>query len=227
MKILPTGIAVIEGDGWASKWIEEQGRLDHDPTISQVIEPLLKVGDTAIDCGAMLGAYTHGMLRAVGKSGTVIAFEPNPVAFECLRYNCPDAVCYQMAVGKRLGTACIHPHQTNPGRAWVSDSAPGQVVLVTTVDNVVENLQLKSLNFIKIDVEGMEPEVIEGGYESIKKFRPIVFVEIRHEFLGYHGYKWHHVIDPFTKIGYTVKFIGEGHNFIPEQWPQIDVLLMP
>ncbi len=227
MKILPTGIAVIEGDQWASRWIEEQGILDHDPTVSKVLEPLLEKGDTVIDVGAMLGAYSFGFKRAVGPRGRVIAYEPNPQSFECLKHNLPDVECWNHALGRRYDEFGLE--------YWREAQNPGAVRLVrnggfsrTHMDTLdFDPNSLDRLDLLKIDVEGMEPDVIAGGMGTIKMFRPIIFLEINHPALKHYGYEWHHVIDPLTDMGYKPKFLDPRHNFREQDWSQLDLLMMP
>lgn len=67
MKILPSGIAVIEGDRNASEWIKETGQLDYDRTVDVLI-PLLGEGEIVVDVGAMLGGFSGPFKSAVGKS---------------------------------------------------------------------------------------------------------------------------------------------------------------
>lgn len=225
--MLSNGIAVIEGDTHASKWIEEQGKLEHDPTIEKVLMPMLKEGDTALDIGAMLGAYSHGFKRAVG-NGEVFAFEPNPEAFMCLKINCPSVRCYNFAIGAKTGWCSVKRHEIYPdnhGATEVIHDDTGTTI-IRTLDDFCPN-RTESIKLIKIDVEGMEPEVIQGAMNTIRKFRPIIFVEINHIALRRHDHRWTQIVDPLIQLDYRVKFIGDGHNFTEQDWPQLDVLFIP
>lgn len=225
--MLSNGIAVIQGDTHASKWIEEQGKLEHDPTIEKVLMPMLKEGDTALDIGAMLGAYSHGFKRAVG-NGEVFAFEPNPEAFRCLKINCPSVRCYNFAIGAKRGRCSIKRHELYPdnhGATEVITDDDGTIP-VQSLDDLLKD-RTESIKLIKIDVEGMEPEVILGGMNTIRKFRPIIFVEINHIALRRHDHRWTQIVDPLIQLDYRVRFIGEGHNFTEQDWPQLDVLFIP
>lgn len=226
MKILPTGIAVIEGDTHASKWIEEQGRLDYDGEVAKTIEPLLKPGDTALDVGAMLGAYSMGMKRAVGPTGKVYAFEPNIDAYECLTHNCPDVLCLGIALGDRAGYGSIKRSEKYPDNAGASyvDNDGEDSIPISALDSIWQG---GPIAFMKIDAEGMEPEVIRGARKTLQAFRPILFIEINHDVLRNKGYEWHHVIDPLTDMGYKPRFLDPRHNFREKDWPQLDLLMMP
>lgn len=231
MKTLPNGIAVIEGDTHASRWIEEQGKLEYDPTIEKVLMPYLKPGDTALDIGAMLGAYAHGFKRAVGVDGRVLAFEPNPETYACLVRNCPGVGCYNLALGssERLCSVRINEdHPNNYGACEVFYDEYSNIKM-QSLDEFwkSKNGAYGHIKLIKVDVEGMEPEVIQGGIGVIRAHRPVIFIEINHRALFKNGYRWHHVVDPLTDIGYRPKFIGAGHNFREQDWPEMDVIFEP
>ncbi len=229
MKILDCGVAVLDGDTHASKWIEEQGKIDYDPAIAKVIEPLLNPGDVAIDVGAMIGAYSYGMKRSVGGTGRVIAFEPYEPSMECLSFNCPDVERFRMALGRDEGFGESVPSVKYPDNVGARTfSMEGDSVQVKTLDEFWSGrFGGDRVDLLKIDVEGMEPDVIAGALETIGLYRPLIFIEINHDCLEQHGYKWHHVIDPLTRMGYTVKWLGEGHSFQADKWPQLDVLMVP
>src|SRR5579863_4652850 len=230
MKILSTGIAVIHGDTHASRWIEEIGRLDHDPTIQKVLEPYLKPGDTAIDVGAMLGAYSHGFKRAVGSDGRVLAFEPNPIAYECLVHNCPGVGCYNVALVDQdrlcsVKASDVYPLNVGASEVFFDEHSAIPMKCLDTFWK--DKADYGHIKLLKVDVEGMEPNVIAGGLEAIRSHRPVIFIEINHMALFRNGYRWHHVVDPLTDMGYRPKFIGEGHNFREQDWPQLDVIFEP
>src|SRR5262249_37578392 len=82
-KMLTNDIWVLEGDQ-ISNWVEQEGRLDHDQNFLPGILEHIKPGDTVIDVGAFIGDHT---VAYAAKAKKVIAFEPNPLAFECLKYN--------------------------------------------------------------------------------------------------------------------------------------------
>lgn len=227
LRMLDNSIAVIEGDTHASKWIEEQGKLEYDPTIEKVLMPLLSKGDNAVDVGAMLGAYAHGFKRAVG-NGNVFAFEPNPESFRCLKINCPSVLCYNFAIGSKTGVCSLKPNEIYPdnyGATEVTVNEHGTVQVMALDDLFLE--RFGPLKLLKIDVEGMEPEVIEGGIDLITRCRPIIFTEINHQALCRHARTWHDVVGPLLALGYKPKFLGEGHSFIEREWPQLDVLFIP
>lgn len=144
---------------------------------------LCRRGDTVIDIGANIGSHTIAFANAAGESGSVIAFEPQRMPFQMLcgniAANCLVNVrALQQAVGARNGRAKIpalswhEPH--NFGAVSIGDKfSAGEDVEVVTIDS----LGLSSCRLIKVDVEGMEPDVIRGARETIRTCQPILFVE--------------------------------------------------
>lgn len=148
-----------------------------------LLQRFLRPGDAVIDVGANIGSHTLAFASAVGESGSVLAFEPQRLPFQLLcgnvAINCMVNVhCLQKAAGDRNGRAKVpalppnEPHNFG-GVSIGGESSSGEDVEVVTIDS----LGLKSCHLIKIDVEGMECEVIGGGGETILEYRPILFVE--------------------------------------------------
>jgi FkbM family methyltransferase len=196
------GFKVIEGDGWISRWADGHGRLDfqHDQ-LSPWIKRLHS-GGIAVDVGACIGDTALTLSKAVGESGMVIAIEPNPDAYECLKFNrdllMPNVNVVFGAVGDENGTVKMHI-SNNAGASHVS---PDGDIPVSTLDNMLFDIGL--IDFIKIDVEGYEPKVLRGGFNTLSKYKPDLLIEVNRTALaragffpediyyelGRHGYKW-------------------------------------
>ncbi len=140
-------------------------------------------GDVVVDVGANIGSHTLAFAKAVGDSGEVVALEPQRIPFQMLSGNVAlNGLCnvrvLQQGAGDRSGRAMVplvsgkDPH--NWGAVSLGDEgSPGETVDVVPVDG----LGLRSCRLIKIDVEGMEPQVIRGAANAIRRFQPILFVE--------------------------------------------------
>jgi FkbM family methyltransferase len=148
-----------------------------------LLQRFLRPGDTALDVGANIGSHTVAFAAAAGETGSVLAFEPQRLPFQLLcgnvALNCLANVrCLQKAVGDRKGSAKIaalsprEPHNFGAVSIGEECSASEDVEIVT-----IDSLALKSCRLIKIDVEGMEPEVIRGARDTIRACQPILFVE--------------------------------------------------
>jgi len=81
------------------------------------------------------------------------------------------------------------------------------------IDNYVKEKQIKP-TFIKIDVEGAEFEVLKGAKQTLKKFKPVLVIEIHEFILPSFGTSTQEIIDYLTELGYEKEIIGntEGKN---------------
>jgi len=153
---------------------------------------LISKGDTVIDVGAHVGDHTAEFCKLVGDSGSVIAFEPLPDIFQKLQSNITSS-------NARLINACLSEEAGRisfvHARGMPSESGMRQRIYnhpdVTQPEIIeVEAVRLddwinkiKSLRFLKIDVEGGEISVLHGGKKVLSRYRPIVSVEY-----GFQGY---------------------------------------
>jgi FkbM family methyltransferase len=141
----------------------------------------LQPGDVALDIGANLGSHTVPLAHLVGPSGFVHAFEPQRILFQIvcgnLALNELDNVrALPVALGRAPGRTKIPPIDygglNNFGGVEIG-GAHGEDVEVVTLDQ----LDLPKIKLMKIDVEGMELEVLLGAKATLARCRPIVYVE--------------------------------------------------
>jgi FkbM family methyltransferase len=214
MKILPNGIAVIDGDSHISRWVEEEGRLDHDQNALPLILEHIKEGDVVIDAGAFIGDHTIAYTKAVGINGYVIAFEPNPVAFQCLVHNCPNANLFNYGLGSGTRSAFLQTNE-NAGASYLGES--GEEVRLMCLDE----LNLDRLDFIKLDVEGYEVEALKGGINLINKFRPKMWIEVNRWCLDKQGSSVKELLEAVASMGYQMEPYPEHGG------DQYDILCLP
>ena len=138
---------------------------------TRAVTEYLKPGMNIVDVGANIGYYTALGSVCAGPSGRVIAFEPSPYAYERLRHlvarnRLTNVTTIQMALSDRKGkanlnlpkNAAIHAPTLLP----LADSDSVSIE-VTTLDEVACDLKLDHIDFLKIDVEGLEPRVLRGA----------------------------------------------------------------
>lgn len=222
MKIIPNGIAVLEND-LASRWIEENNDLVHEPTVRVEICPHLKPGDVVVDAGAYLGSHTRAYLDAVGPTGKVIAFEPNPLAFQCLVHNCKGAQFHNMGLSDRVEWCLpIETRENNHGATlWkpvCSDAGINR--LFTDLDC----FKIQKLDFMKIDVEGMEAKLIRGAIETLARCRPLLYVELNRRTLAAFGETTRSLVSLIESLNYKIQFMLPEHNLDCEE---INVFFLP
>ncbi|MEK7101792.1 MAG: FkbM family methyltransferase [Patescibacteria group bacterium] len=151
-----------------------------------------------IDIGAHIGTFA---LPLAAMAGNVIAFEPSPEAFALLAHNVAENKASIQLVNKALGsekgsgTLVVR----NAANAGANTLVEGGNIPVTTLDDEVTHA-----NFIKIDVEGMELEVLEGGTRLIERARPVVLFEVNLSQLRAHGASPRALERFFTERGYDL-----------------------
>ncbi len=198
------GYACLE-DNFHAKWIKEAGRLDHDQSIFNVLDKFIKPGDVALDLGAHIGTHTLWYSNRVGFEGKVICYEPNPHAFLCLKYNCmglKNVELNNMAIGKKQGFVDVIDWPDNHGMAYTKE---GKSIPLINIDS----LKLEKLDFIKIDCEGAEPDILEGAKETIARCKPTMFIEINNYTLERNGYTQETVFEILRILGYSFRNIYE------------------
>lgn len=169
-----------------------------------------------VDVGANVGSYTEVFCERVAKC---IAFEPSAIAYEILAKRLPmNAAAHRLALSDRFGlstlstpiqSAELHSHLASLDKVSVSDfqglhglgygfDLSSEKVVTAPLDEIYFESRL---DFLKIDTEGHELQVLIGAARTLTKFRPLVLIEIdpfdglrsRHsrlllEALGYEGY---------------------------------------
>lgn len=199
MKLTKEGIAVVEGDTYLSADIEAQGRLDVAREFLEQFRPYIPVGGVVVDVGACLGDYTATFAEMVGPKGRVIAIEPNPVAFHCLKYNMREysnVDSHVLALGAQAGLATVTLDENNIGASRMSLDSSG-TINVATLDRVYQVYRFGRLDFLKIDAEGWEPLILDGAKATVSRFRPVILLEVNHWMLGKLGL---HAEDIYSRL---------------------------
>jgi FkbM family methyltransferase len=154
----------------------------HEEDIVQQFSP--QIGDTVIDVGAAFGFYSIVASKMVGQLGKVVAIEPQPDSFEMLNKNIKlnkltNISTLNHAVSFKKTTLKLYSsYSTVQERAGQN---PQQYIEVSadTLDNLLGQLAIDEANWIKVDVEGAELEVLKGAAGILSKSRDLaLFVEV-------------------------------------------------
>lgn len=177
------------------------------PALAPVLDAVLRTGSVFADVGANQGMYAFYGARLVGAGGEVHAFEPVPRTMARLRRNLelnpfPSVRCVEMAMGAAKGTITLHLPQDASGlasRYRVSEEAHLQVP-VTTLDACFEDRRPPDL--IKIDVEGMEIEVLRGAARLLSgPAPPVLIFETENRQLAAAGSSYREILDFLARTG--------------------------
>jgi FkbM family methyltransferase len=181
----------------------------------------------SLDIGANWGMYTAALLPV---SKGVIAFEPDPGEAALLRRAHPRARVEECALGATSGTATLRqPLLANGGasKGWgtLSDRSFEHEATVDVPVRRLDDLGIQGVGLIKIDVEGFEMQVLDGGWETIARDRPVMMIECEHPHalaerlapLGYAASYWHEgKVRPLAewRIDQVAWYGGPPNNFI-------------
>jgi FkbM family methyltransferase len=146
----------------------------------------VKADDTVLDIGANIGITTC-VLSLAAHQGRVFSFEPDPDTFALLENTIAvngltNATPHQIALGATSGSLAFLTDATTASASHLAPAdtslAVGNIqVAVYEMDRFVEREELTRIDFIKIDVEGFELDVLQGGAATIARLRPKVFLE--------------------------------------------------
>lgn len=167
----------------------------------ELMLPFLKQGMQGLDIGANIG--NHSLFFA-SRGCIVHSFEANPLTFKILDINCSDndlISTYNFALASKNSSLVMSVNDSNKGNTSLSERMYGDEPEVTIDALKYDDLGMASelkLDFIKIDVEGMELDVLKGMSETLIKHKPIIFFEYNRdssllEFLNSINYK---IINP-------------------------------
>lgn len=140
--------------------------------------------DVALDIGSHVGLWTVQLSRLLKR---VICFEPMPEHILCWYRNIEEqgvrnAMLHQFALGRESGEAMMHEDEWSSGKARINGAGTVKVEVKR-----LDDFHVGQVDFIKIDVEGFEQYVCEGGEETIKRERPVMIVEAKPKNAGKYG----------------------------------------
>jgi FkbM family methyltransferase len=152
----------------------------------------LKSDSVVIDAGANIGTFTV-LAASIAKYGKVYAFEPASRTQEALKANTKDAGNVSVipcGLGEERGTAEMLVHTVSPGMSMLSDAGltvkkdmsgvVSEKIEVVTIDDFVAKNGLLKVDFIKMDTEGYEKQIIRGARETIRRYKPVIAASAYH-----------------------------------------------
>lgn len=155
----------------------------YEPPLIRLLQTLNTSGWNCFDVGANVGAITLALAKSIGPVGKVYSFEPGPPTLARLRANLklnpglePRVEVIEAGVARTPGELFWAEEKGNPGNALVGESGSHKIKIIR-LDDFVHERALFKLDFVKIDVEGMELDVMQGATEALRRFRPMLYFE--------------------------------------------------
>lgn len=205
---------------------------------------LIRRGDVVMDVGANTGYYSMLFSHLVGPHGSVHAFEPVPPTFAELArqvqrsFRFSNVALSNCALADEEKTAVLYLPGNDHGQAaltqhrfgsWTADvpihTYPSRV---TTLDVYMESRGIGSLSFVKCDVEGAELLVLRGASRTIRRFTPLLFLEVSRHWTADFSYEPADLIRLLETFGYS-RFFLITDRVIPlsEAQRDLDVCRLP
>jgi len=203
---------VMKGDPGISQ--ELQTFRTHEPLSTKLISGLLKKGMTCLDIGANIGYYVLLESNIVGDEGKVIAIEPSPPNYDCIKNNLElentkNVEAFNFAAGDTEGKIRFFVNKRSNGCKVLLEgeeppNRPGTItnVPVRKVDIFLEEIKVDKVDFVRMDVEGYELNIFEGMANTIRKSKPIVQLEVHKGRMGIENTK--KFFEFFKNNGYKV-----------------------
>jgi len=193
-----------------------------EPAVRSVMNQHVKPGMVVLDIGANIGYFSLRLSSLVGVNGRVIAFEPNPVVLDELKFNLAlngtknvDVVASALAESDGEAEFCFPEIGMEAhGSLRPNDTFKVQkrsVVKVARLDSILEAKGIRKVDFVKIDVEGAERLVIRGGERLLAQLPAPVFIFEAAEILCQaFGYRLYELLTEFESRGYQAREADYG-----------------
>ena len=184
----------------------------YEPSLLRFLRTRDTRGWTCIDIGANVGAISLLLAKLVGEQGRVYAVEPGPPNLARLRRNFElnpalnaRTTIIASGMGRTRAELWWAEEDGNPGNAMLSQEGSHRIP-VDSLDNLVREQDIDDIDFIKIDVEGMELDVMQGGRLTLQRIRPLLYFETLARYGDVHAGKNFNLIESFLcgECGYEL-----------------------
>ena len=213
-------------------------RGEYEPHITCLFRRLASVGGVAVDIGANIGTHTLTLAQILGPTGTVLAFEPNPLVRSVLERNVAlngflGAHVFDCALGNkpsilplRVPKADSFEYSNMGLTSLVALDTPHNLVevQVCTLDDIVRQAGLTRVDLVKIDVQGYECRVLAGMQEVLANHSPVVIFEHDAWAWAKAGATLADAIALFQRTGYSLWRLGSGREASIKLLGRIDLI---
>tara|TARA_R110002124_G_scaffold199767_2_gene366564 strand:+ start:9982 stop:10815 length:834 start_codon:yes stop_codon:yes gene_type:complete len=147
-----------------------------------VLEKLVNEDDIVLDIGSHIGIYALALAKKLSNKGAILAFEPNRLIFQQLCANISinnisNIYTHQAALSNHQESLYSSELDFNTSSNKTDLALNSNCVGESTTVVVIDRLNLPRCNLMKVTTNGMEINVLTGAANTIKKYRPILYVE--------------------------------------------------
>lgn len=153
----------------------------------RIIRKLLKNGDTVLDIGANIGWYSVIFSKLVGSEAKVICFEPTKYFSSVLKKNLDsnsikNCVLYNYGLSDKKKSVDIVIGESSASMHSFGNivNQRRETIELRSLDSIIGELKLENIRFIKVDIDGHEPAFLKGAMRTIKKYNPLILLEVFH-----------------------------------------------
>ncbi|MEZ6115772.1 MAG: FkbM family methyltransferase [Pirellulaceae bacterium] len=200
------------------------GRYEPQETI--LLQRLLNAGQTFVDVGANWGYFSLLAAQVVGANGKVLSCEPDPRLYSLLQSNLQrnhlrQVHALQLAISNQHGTAQLQGFEEDQGNWGVSrirvstepDDLPQNTFTAQTqpLDDVLDQLGIKTVDLVKLDIEGAEALALQGMRTGLREHRyRLLLVEFHPTLLPEFGTSAAELADQICEAGYTALVVDHS-----------------
>jgi FkbM family methyltransferase len=196
------------GDPGALWAIQE---LSVGSALPSLIESLTFHADVFVDVGANQGIFSAIASRTVRPGATIIAIEPQPRLAACIEKTLQASSVKHWkvlitAVSNRSGTLDLVIPSENQGEAHLSTTTPSPGLVIPTqvalLDDLLADINCESIVVVKMDIEGVELDALQGGRAFFQRCRPILIMELNPTAMARYGHSLNDIIQILSNLGY-------------------------
>ena len=195
--------------------LQEQGDWFEDEI--KFLRTYIKPGMKVIDIGANYGTYTLTMAKIIGDTGRLWAFEPASATADCLdqsinNNNFKNIKLIRAGLSNKAGKAKLFLSTNSELNSMTKDAgqaAGTETIKLLTLDSCLNDYKWQSIDFIKLDAEGEESNILKKGKNTLGSLSPLIMFELKHGNIVNQP-----LISKFNELGYDCYRLVPGINVL-------------
>lgn len=186
----------------------------HEKNSTEEVKRIITPGMKILEVGANIGYYALIEAKQAGPNGRLYAIEPSPSNFDSLKKNLDmngirNAYLHQAAFGEKRGKSMFYVYDKSNLSSFIKRDDMGMDVKEVEVEMLTldEFLVGKEIDFVRMDVEGYEREILKGAEKAFSEGKKpkYFFIEVHSDLLHKKGSSCKEIVELLGKYGYDVK----------------------